>query len=103
LGARQRRCQIVAFQRLDGGTDEEPEGALGIAAALVVLGEDQRIVLADALQIPTRQGMALLAILTGEEPVRGLADQRVVEAVLALAWESAADAALDHLRVRELG
>ncbi len=84
FGARHRRGEIVAFEGLLGGAAVALDGALGLARALEMLGEDRGLALARALEPLGAEAVAELAIALGEHGVGRVAHERVAEGVLVL-------------------
>src|SRR6185369_2259653 len=89
-GPLQRRLEIAALERLLRRATVPGGRALGLAAALPVLGEQLGLALARLLQPLRRQAVAELAIFGDQRRIGRLAQQRVAEDVLGLAGEIAA-------------
>ena len=76
--------EVVALERLRGGAAIEGNRALWLAAALEVLGEDDRLRFAVLLEPLRRQLVAERAVLVGEHRVRRLGDERVPKVTYSL-------------------
>ena len=101
LGARDGAGEIVRVPRLARGVEEDLGGAPGVSAALVVLREDHRLDLADALEPLRGELVAERAIGLGQHRVRRLAHDRLAEHVLDLAGEPRVAAPREHLALDE--
>ncbi len=77
-----RAAQVVALEGLGGGAEVPLDGALGLASALEVLGELDRVPLATVDQPLGGEAVTEGAVGVGQHRVRGLVDERVVEAEL---------------------
>src|SRR5262249_20428583 len=83
--AGERGPPLAGGERLLGGAHEPDRGELGAAAALVMAGEDHRVLLAGLLQPLAGDAVRGLAILVGERGVGALAEERVAKHELLLA------------------
>jgi hypothetical protein len=72
-------------------------GARLVVAALVVLGQNQRVAVVELLEMLRRQPVPELTILDGEQAVRGVAQKRVAKAILRVGGIAAVALHLDQL------
>src|SRR5258708_3232029 len=99
---RTRRDDLVPRERAARRGEVRAGPARLLAARLVVLREDERLVLTGALEPLAREAVTERTIGVGEHRVRGVAQERMPERVLTLAAELPLAAPCDDLALHEL-